>query len=279
MGIRSLLVALAGVAIASGSAYATREYLMPAAATAAPETKSQLASVVIASADIGYGQPILPQSVTTIAWPREALPPGAYVDLATLLPASGQQPRRATHEIAKGDILLASKVSNFGEKVTIVQALGPNLRAVAISVNAETAVGGFVTPGDTVDIVLTQGGDKDMRAITILQNIRIVGVDQDADMKRDQPEVARTVTVEVTPEQGQVLALAQNAGKLSLSLRSLNEARDTELPAVNLSDILQEPPPPAPVAAAVVPVTEPEPVKVTRIKVRRANEVEVVSLD
>ena len=278
MGIRSLLVALAGVAIASGSAYATREYLMPAAATAAPETKPQLASVIIARADIGYGQSILPQSVTTIPWPREALPPGAYVDLASLLPASGQQPRRATHEIAKGDILLASKVSDFGDKVTIVQALGPNLRAVAISVSAETAVGGFVTPGDNVDIVLTQGGDKNMRAITILQNIRILGVDQDADMKRDQPEVARTVTVEVTPEQGQVLALAQNAGKLSLSLRTLNGARDSELPAVNLSDILQEPPPPAPVAAA--PVAVPEPVKaVTRIKIRRANEVEVVSLD
>ncbi len=271
MGLRSLLVAVAGVALAGASAYATREYLAPGTATAAPERGPDLVSLVVAGADIPLGQPIVPQVLTTIPWPREAFPPGAFRNPENLLPAQGEQPRRATYNIAKGDILLASKVSGFGDKVTIVQALGPNLRAMAIKVGAETAVGGFVTPGDTVDIVLTQGREADLSAVTILQNIRVLGVDQDADVKRDQPEVARTVTVEVTPAQGQILALAQQAGTLRLSLRALDEARDTELPAVKLGDLLEAP---EPVAAA--PTEAPT---VNRIKVRRANEVEVVELN
>ena len=60
-----------------------------------------------------------------------------------------------------GEILLASKLSSFGDKVTLVQKLGENARAMAIKVDAVTAVGGFVTPGDYVDIDMTQGSKQD----------------------------------------------------------------------------------------------------------------------
>ncbi|WP_233489049.1 Flp pilus assembly protein CpaB [Rhodovulum sp. 12E13] len=74
--------------------------------------------------------------------------------------------------------------------------------------------------------------------MTVLQNIRVIGVDQGADEQADKPGIARTVTVEVTPEQGQKLALAQQAGSLSLTLRSLEGNEDGPLQAVRLSDIL-----------------------------------------
>jgi pilus assembly protein CpaB len=111
---------------------------------------------------------------------------------------------------------------------------------MSLTVNAQTGVGGFVTPGDEVDIVLTRGGGDEMRALTILQKIRVIGVDQRSDEQSDQAIVARTVTVEVTPEQGQKLALAQSAGMLSLSLRSLETEEDKPLEAVRLSDLLVE---------------------------------------
>src|SRR5690606_39623947 len=207
-----------------------------------------------------------------LSWPRAALPPGAITDLNALVAQPGMQPRRATHEIAQGELILASKVSNFGEKVTIVQSLGENSRAMAIRVDAETAVGGFVTPGDSVDIVLTQGNNTTLRAVTILQNIRVLGVDQQADQQADQqtdqPQIARTVTVEVTPEQSQTLALAQKAGTLSLSLRSLENAEDKPLESIRLSDILRE----------QSPVEQPTVAKPT-VRVRRANAVEVVEVE
>ena len=96
--------------------------------------------------------------LTMIDWPRMALPPEAITDMASMIPTTDQPPRRAKSAISRGEVILRSKISDFGEKVTIVQALGPNARAMAIKVDAATAVGGFVTPGDHVDILLTQGG-------------------------------------------------------------------------------------------------------------------------
>lgn len=267
MGIRSVLVAVLGVAVAGGSVFGARAYIEMGSASAAADPEAALVRVVVAARDIPFGQAIQPQMLQIISWPREALPPGAMTDIAALVADPGQPPRRAKHALAQGELILASKVSDFGEKVTIVQSLGPNTRAMAIKVDAETAVGGFVTPGDTVDILLTQGKDAQMRAVTILQNIRVVGVDQDANEQNDKPEVARTVTVEVTPEQGQRLALAQKAGTLSLTLRTLDAAVDAPLDSVQLSDLLLEKSPVEDVA------------QTTTIRVRRANEVEIVSVE
>jgi pilus assembly protein CpaB len=267
MGIRSVLVAILGVAVAGGSVFAARAYIDASAASASSSTENGLVNVVVAATDIPYGQTIQPQMLQVISWPIEALPPGAMTEIANLVAQPGQAPRRAKRALAQGELIVASKVSEYGEKVTIVQSLGENTRAMAIKVDAETAVGGFVTPGDTVDILLTQGSDSQMRAVTILQNIRIVGVDQESDEQSDAPEVARTVTVEVSPEQGQKLALAQKAGTLSLTLRSLDRALDAPLDSIRLSDLLLEK---SPVEEAV---------EKTTVRVRRGNIVEVVDLN
>lgn len=268
MGARSILVATLGLAVAGGSAYLARETMNQSrASAAAADPASELVSVIVAGRDIPFGQPIQPQMLQILSWPRIALPPGAMTDIDALVPEPGMPPRRATRAMAQGELILASKISGFGEKVTIVQTLGENTRAMAIKVDAETAVGGFVTPGDSVDILMTQGKDATLRAVTILQNIRILGVDQDADQESDQPGVAKTVTVEVTPEQGQTLALAQKAGTLSLSLRTLDNALDQPMDSIKLSDILRD----------KSPVTEV--IAKTTIKVRRANAVETVEVE
>ena len=236
-------------------------------AAVATDPASELVTIVVASQDIGYGQPIQAQNLRFELWPRKALPVGAYTEMGSLIPSDGGQPRRTKYALAAGDLILASKISNFGEKVTLVQNLGPNSRAMAIKVDAETAVGGFVTPGDSVDILLTQGSDEDLRSVTILQNIRVLGVDQDSDQQSDQPGVARTVTVEVSPMEGQKLALAQKAGSLSLTLRTLDNVIDQPLEYTSLRDILQDK---SPVA---------ETVKKQTVTIRRANVVEIVEIN
>jgi pilus assembly protein CpaB len=238
--MRSLIVTMVGMALAGGSVYASRELLKVQPATASVDGQSALVSVVVAGQDIPFGTTIEGHKLTTIMWPAEAVPPGTFADFTTLLPGDGNEPRRAKRAMAQGELVLANKVSDFGEKVTLVQTLGKNTRAMAISVDATTAVGGFVTPGDTVDIVLTQGRDDSLRAVTILQNIRVVGVDQEANELNEQANVAKTVTVEVTPEEGQKLALAQKAGQLSLSLRTLDGVLDEPLDSIRLSDIIRE---------------------------------------
>lgn len=241
MRIRSLMITMIGMAVAGGSIYASKELLQVQPATAAIDPNAPaLVSVVVAAQDIPFGTTIEGHKLTTIMWPAEAAPPGTFSDFSTLLPTQGVDPRRAKRPIAQGELILANKVSDFGEKVTIVQTIDPNKRAMAIKVDATTAVGGFVTPGDMVDIVLTQGARGSLRALTILQNIRIIGVDQKADELNETANVAKTVTVEVTPEEGQKLALAQKAGTLSLALRSLKNEEDKPLESIRLSDIIRD---------------------------------------
>ncbi|WP_306133496.1 Flp pilus assembly protein CpaB [Roseivivax marinus] len=237
MRIAALLTAVAGLAVAGGSVYLTRDLLE--VRTAAPlDTAASTRAVIVASRDIQFGEPIDAQLLATIAWPVDHVPAGVFHAYDDLLEGPKGEPRRARRAISQGDPLRATTVSEFGEKVTIVQTLSPNTRAMAINVDAATSVGGFVTPGDRVDVVLTQGRNESLRAVTILQNIRVIGVDQDADELDDTPGVARTVTVEVTADQGQRLALAQRAGALSLSLRSLDDDAAQELDTVQLNDLL-----------------------------------------
>lgn len=270
MRVRSLLITMIGIALAGASVYASRELLQVAPATASVDPDGpRLVSVVVAGVDIPFGTTIEAHKLTTIQWPIDAVPPGTFSDFRDLTPKNGTEPRRAKRAMAQGELVLGNKVSDFGEKVTIVQTLGKNSRAMAITVNAQTSVGGFVTPGDTVDILLTQGRNSSLRVVTILQNIRIVGVDQRADEQNEQASVAKTVTVEVTPKQGQKLALAQKAGTLSLTLRTLDAVEDEPLEAIRLSDILQEE------AKPVEVVVEPK----RTVTVRRAGtDVEQVEL-
>lgn len=260
MRLTSLFVVLAGIGMAGASGYAAREMINGQLDAQRAEQEAATVSVLVASVDIPFGHPVERGNVTAISWPRDAVPQGIFSDPSDLLPANGQEPRRTRRAIAQGELILASRVGDFGEKITIVQSLAPNHRAMSIKVDAETGVGGFVTPGDFVDVILTQGRNETLRSVTILQNIRVVGVDQDANEQNDQIQVARTVTLEVTPQDGQRLALAQEAGVLSLTLRNLTEeVADQPLESVRLSDILQD----------VSPV--PEGATSPTIIVRRAN--------
>lgn len=272
MRIRSLLITMLGVAVAAGSVYASKEFLAVEQATASAErTTPALVSVVVANQDIPFGTTVDAHKLTTIQWPAEAVPAGVFTDLSVIVPQDGEEPRRAKRAMVKGEIILGAKISDFGERVTIVQTLRPGNRAMAISVNATTSVGGFVTPGNFVDVVLTSRDQRGLRAVTILQNIRVVGVDQQSDELNDQAQVARTVTVEVTPIQGQKLALAQRAGTLSLTLRNVDAVNEGEqsLESISLEDII---PRDAPVIEA--------PIQKPTVKVRRGSTaIEEVELD
>ncbi|MGL5011089.1 MAG: Flp pilus assembly protein CpaB, partial [Paracoccaceae bacterium] len=271
------MTALFGVIIAGGSVYYASTLstapAISAAAEAAPVQAANMVDVYVAKTDIPFGAEITLDALTVQGWPIEAVPMGAITD-PYLLVGDGTASRRAKRQISQGELLLPEKLSEFGEMVSIGQKLGANTRAVAIQVDAVTGVGGFVAPGDRVDIVLTQGQGEALTSFTILQDVSVVGVDQTADADVAREGVARTITVEVSARDGQKLALARNAGQLSLTLRSLENATNETLEPVTLADVLgvekAAPVVAAPVAAAVAPQL---------IRVRRGNEESVISLD
>ena len=239
MRASSIVLALIGLAVAGGSAQLARELMTAPQADAASAVA--MVTVMTAAAEIRRGDLILPHMLSAQSWPAGSVPAGSFTDAAPLLPAEGGEPRRALRSLVAGEVILEGKISGFGEKVTIAQSLSPNARAMAIKVDAVTAVWGFITPGDYVDVLLTRGDSETLMTDTILRNIRVVAVDQSDDELIDKPDVAATVTVEVTAEQGQVIALAQNAGTLSLALRTPGSDDAKPIERLRLSDLVPEP--------------------------------------
>jgi pilus assembly protein CpaB len=111
------------------------------------------------------------------------------------------------------------------------------MRAVTIRVNDVDGVAGFVLPGDRVDVALTRQADKVNTNDVVLQNVKVLAIDQIADERTDKPAIARAVTLEVNATDAQKVALASTVGNLSLMLRRAGEARAAATRRVTLGDL------------------------------------------
>ena len=238
MRTRGLVLLVIGLFLAGGSVLMAHSYLQKMTSAPGEAQAREVAAIVVARGEIAYGAPISFEMLRLQEWPKEAIPPEAFTSLEELLGTSAQQPRRARRSMVAGEPVLRSKVSDFGEKVTIADMIDPTKRAMAIRVNDVSGVAGFVTPGDRVDVLLTRrlNGDN-MITTTVLQDIVVRGTDQLADQDLDRPNVARTVTVEVTPEEAQRVALAQQAGTLGLTLRNLATSARPDLRALSVNEL------------------------------------------
>lgn len=142
----------------------------------------------------------------------------------------------ARTDIAAGQPLPTAGLVGPGERGFLAAALQPGMRAITISISDTSGVAGFVFPGDRVDLVLTHQVDQGDRgqirvSETVLQNVRVLAIDQDVNDREDQPKVGRTVTLEVTPKLVEKIAVMQLIGSVSLSLRSLPEQASIALAA------------------------------------------------
>lgn len=185
------------------------------------------AHVVVAARTIELGQPLTPNMLRLQAWPADALPQGAFTEISQLTGGDGRVALRA---IEPNEPILASRISGEGGRATLSATIAAGHRAVAIRVNDVIGVAGFVLPGDYVDVLVTRDessgyrGGRTMRTDLLIANVRVLAVDQIANESRNDPQVARAVTIEVTPEDGQKVALASEIGTLSLALRRADEA-------------------------------------------------------
>lgn len=243
MQMRGISMLVMGLLLAGGSVIVAHSYLQEASPDAGQAQAEEISAIVVARSEIPFGAPVRYEMVRLQQWPEEAIPPEAFLSLEEVLGSDQQEPRRARRSIVAGEPIVRNKVSDFGEKVTIADVIDPTKRAMAIRVNDVSGVAGFVTPGDKVDVILTRRLDRDnMISTTVLQGIVVRGIDQLADEDQDKPNVARTVTVEVTPDEAQRLALAQQAGTLSLTLRNLATDDAPSLRALSVDELGSTPP-------------------------------------
>lgn len=179
--------------------------------------------VLIAARSLRYGEELHPQDVSRVAWPSAALPPGAFLKMQDLFPETGEG-RHVTRAMERGEPLLQVKVTAPGADAGIRSQLKRGMRAFAINVDVQTGVSGFLRPGDRVDVYWTGAGPgtNGRRGSNITRlidrSLAVIAVDQSADTERNRATIARTITVEISPQQVASLAQAQTSGRLSLAL-------------------------------------------------------------
>lgn len=232
-----LLLAAAGAAVSSAQAVRTwlegRERQLTAPATAAPvETRK---AVLVAAGPIPAGSFVGPRSLTWQDWPDVAVP-DSYIERgeAAIADFEGAVARR---DLLPGEPVTAEILVRPGERGFLAAVLEPGMRAVSVPIDEATGNAGLVFPGDRVDLVLAQrldrGAGSGSASEVVVRNVRVLAVGRRLSAAGEEGELPsakeRTVTLEVTPEGAKRVALAQELGRLVLSLRSL--ARDASEPA------------------------------------------------
>jgi pilus assembly protein CpaB len=185
-----------------------------------------MTKVAVAVVPLDYGVDITPDKIRFADYPIASVPPGSFRTLAELLPAGKR--RVALRPMLVNEPILATKITGEGQGASIAALLPDGMRAAAVRLNDVSGVAGFVQPNDSVDVLITRQpiGAPSQQTDVLLQNIRVIAIDQDAQGADGKPVVARTATLEVNPVDAQKLALGQQVGQLSLVLRKPGEEQN-----------------------------------------------------
>lgn len=195
-------------------------------------------TIVVTRGPIAFGAPLTAANLREVPW-RAADPlEGSFKRVDDLL-KDGR--RLALSSFGRNEPILASKISGPNERATLSTQLEDGMRAVTVRVDEVRGVAGFVLPSDRVDVILTRGEgtlqDATAYADILVQNAKVLAVDQLVDERHEKPTVARAVTLELTAQQAQKVILAQGIGRLSLALRQANGSDGGAVARVTASDL------------------------------------------
>ncbi len=236
---RQTIIAL-GIAIVLGilAVYLANVYLARTEARA-DTAQAGMTKVAVAAVPLDYGTPLTPDKVKFVDYPMASLPPGTFRDWNQLAPGGKQ--RVVLRQITMNEPILANKLAGEGQGASIAYLLPDGMRAAAVRINDVSGVAGFIQPSDAVDVLITraiEGADNRQLTDVLLQNVRVIALDQNAKGADGKPVVAKTATLEVTPTDAQKLALGQQVGSLSLVLRKPGQEQDNAMvQTVSLEDL------------------------------------------
>jgi len=232
----------------------------------------QSEQIVVAAAELGLADTVTSQHIKVVNWPKASVPPGA---LRTAAEAEGRVVRSS---IVAGEPLIEGKLApQLAGRGGIMPMLIPEgQRGVTIRVDDAMRESGFVLPNSRVDVLvsMSKGGSSEKIAKVILQDVAVLAAGQTVEMKDNKPVTNTTVTLALTPQQVERLAVAQSEGRLMLAQRNLRDTQFVRTPGATPSSLLSDiAPAPNPEAKPTVlarsaplplPVVEKYPVAVIR---------------
>jgi pilus assembly protein CpaB len=221
--------------------------------------------IAVATAEIQLGSAITPEMVRMVDWPQANQPPGVFTEVEKL------HGRVVTGTVQRGEPVLEARLAPIGTKGGLSAIVPAGKRAMTVRVNDVVGVAGFALPGTFVDVMVntqeegSKNNDRD-RTISkiVLDRILVLAVAQEADRDNTKPKVVNAVTLEVTPQQAEMLDLARSVGTLSLVLRNQAESGEATTAGATKQQLLgtQLPPPAPPPAPVVRRAARPAPVLV-----------------
>ena len=195
--------------------------------------------VAVASVPMAYGTELTPDKVRFVDYPNASIPPGSFTNAGQLMPVN--QKRFALLPMGINEPILATKISAPGAGASIAALLPDGMRAATVRIDDVSGVAGFIQPNDSVDVLITRSiqGAQTATQVTdvLLQNARVIAIDQEAKNSDGTPKVARTATLQVAPLDAQKLALGQQSGSLSLVLRKPGEQNNPVVETVSMNDL------------------------------------------
>lgn len=209
--------------------------------------KMDTVTVVSATRDLPVGTELTKEMLHEVKWPAEAVPAGFFPSIEEFF---ASEPRRVVLSAMRpNEAVVAAKVTPAGQRASLSAMLRPGMKAATVRVNDVIGVAGFILPGDRVDILMTRdtsksGGtvsDEQIFSDVILQDVRVLAVDQLTNEGDGKAVPAQSVTVEVSIENAQKLALAATVGNLSLALRELKaQSAPAEVGRITVADLAVE---------------------------------------
>ncbi len=197
----------------------------------------QTAPVVVAAKDIVAGSILETDLLKTVQWPQDIPVTGALSDTEEL------KGRVACYPLAPGEVILENKLAPRGTPGGMAGIIKNDKRAVTVKVDEASGVAGFIMPGNRVDVMVTMARNEykeDPITQAVLQNLMVLGKGQDIEQPKngEKPQIVPTVTLEVTPEEGERLALAAKEGQITLALRGWTETNALTTGGVKISSLL-----------------------------------------
>jgi pilus assembly protein CpaB len=191
-----------------------------------------MSEVLVASTNLSPGQALSAEQVRWEKWPSSIVDPSFITHASSGSEADIVKGTVVRAMILPGQPITQTAIVHGDASGFMAATLGEGMRAISIAISTDSGAGGFILPNDRVDVILTRkpNGNGGGSARTILSNLRVLAVDQTFKQEKDtRTVVGKTATVEVSPEQAEVISAAVLSGSLSLALRPLSDGNVASL--------------------------------------------------
>lgn len=232
---RLIIALLAAIAFGLIAAVSVSRYL-----TSAQAYTRNLTNVVVAKVEIPLGSRIAAEQLAIVQFPRNVIPEGTFQQVDDKLVG-----RVAVTRIAVREPVTEVRLAPIGAAGGLSSVIPDGYRAMTVKVDDVVGISGFIMPGTLVDVVVVieppeNSTQKDKVSKIVLQNIKVLANGQNLDKPKNEKEAERVkaITLQVTPEQAEKLALASSEGKLQLVMRNSIDQGDESTPGANKNSLL-----------------------------------------